>query len=454
MRRILSITWLTAVLGAFPSIGAGALPAAAIGQGSTLNTAPHWVGIYTGCGDDIAYSVAPSPDGSQVFVTGSSSCIFGSFAVTVAYDSTSGAERWAASWDGPDHLGAGAFSVVASPDASRVYVTGNTTLANGTAVVGTVAYDASEGTLLWSTVSATQYGGDAKDIAITPDGKWLFVSATVTNPTGGLDYGVVAYRASDGHRLWSARYDGPVHGQDYVSALAASPDGKRVFVTGFSDGPIHVHHQDDFATVAYDAHFGRTLWAARYDGPIHYEDNAYSVAVSSDGARVYVTGASSGTTSDYATVAYDAVSGMQLGLARDDSGGFDVAFSVAISPDGRSVYVTGRSDVGGLTVAHNAALTHQGWTAAYPALSANAVGVSPDGSGVFITGTGGTGFPDYVTVGYDAHAGGELWAAVWDGPDHGPDNAFALAVSPDGTQVYVTGGTGISNDYATIAYGT
>ncbi|MBI4729360.1 MAG: hypothetical protein HY775_07630 [Acidobacteria bacterium] len=89
------------------------------------------------------------------------------------------------------------------------------------------------------------------------------------------------------------------------------------------------------------------LWEARYNGPPNYYDEAYSLAVSPDGARVYVTGESygSGGNYDYATLAYDSSSGAQLWEARYNGPGnsFDVARSLAVSPDGARVYVTGES---------------------------------------------------------------------------------------------------------------
>src|SRR5947207_13489016 len=79
-------------------------------------------------------------------------------------------------------------------------------------------------------------------------------------------------------------------------ALAVSPDGKKIFVTGRSFGQIGEGR--DFATVAYSAINGQALWVSRYDGLAHGEDEsndeAYSIAVSTEGERVFVTGSSGG----------------------------------------------------------------------------------------------------------------------------------------------------------------
>jgi hypothetical protein len=51
---------------------------------------------------------------------------------------------------------------------------------------------------------------------------------------------------SPGERLWGSRYKGG--GQDEAYALAVSPDGSAVFVTGYRiTGGI------DYATIAYEA---------------------------------------------------------------------------------------------------------------------------------------------------------------------------------------------------------
>jgi hypothetical protein len=62
---------------------------------------------------------------------------------------------------------------------------------------------------------------------------------------------------------------------------------------------------------------GSQLWAARYNGSGN-NSVAYSLAVSPGGGTVFVTGVSQGTTSglDYATVAYNAATGAQLWVKR------------------------------------------------------------------------------------------------------------------------------------------
>jgi glucose dehydrogenase len=58
--------------------------------------------------------------------------------------------------------------------------------------------------------------------------------------------------------------------------------------------------------------------------------------------------------------------------------------------------------------------------------------------------------------------GAQLWAARYDGGGSGNDIAYAVAVSPDSSKVFVTGpsvgansiGNKTDYDYATVAYST
>ena len=92
--------------------------------------------------------------------------------------------------------------------------------------------------------------------------------------------------------------------------VGTSPNGSKVFVTGTSQG---AGTGVDFSTIAYDAMTGAKLWVRRYDGPVSSTDAAHAMAVSPDGSMLVVTGESEGTTAggtDYATIAYTATGGL------------------------------------------------------------------------------------------------------------------------------------------------
>jgi WD40 repeat protein len=174
----------------------------------------------------------------------------------------------------------------------------------------------------------------------------VFVTGESRAPTwSSPDMATVAYEADTGAQAWVRRYAGGGNRYDRGNALAVSIDGSLLFVAGFSErDPSH----DDYVTVAYDTLTGERSWVRRYDGPAGNEDMANAVAVSPDGSTVYVTGSSMGTarTDDYATIAYDGVTGSKRWIRRYDgpARGSDSGNAVAVAPDGSRVYVTGGSD--------------------------------------------------------------------------------------------------------------
>jgi DNA-binding beta-propeller fold protein YncE len=236
-------------------------------------------------------------------------------------------------------------------------------------------------------------------------------AATATQVAGLHSEGTSQRPAGPGALLWVARYNGPHNSEDGVSSMAVSPDGKTVFVTGTSEKALAGAGPGDFATVAYRATTGTQLWAARYNAPGNGSSRASWLAVSPDGSKVFVTGASDG---DDATVGYNATTGIQLWAARYNGPGNldDYATAVAVSPDGSQVFVTGPS-------------------------------------------TGAARHYDFATIAYRAATGGQLWAARYNGPGNRGGGSRAMAVSPDGSRVFVAGsiaGTTTHADYATIAY--
>ena len=147
--------------------------------------------------------------------------------------------------------------------------------------------------------------------------------------------------------MWADRFNGEANSADSADAVAVSPDGSTVFVTGYSTGAT----ADDYATIAYNVATGAKVWERRYNGPHSSDDIGYAIVVSPDGrpdgSAVYVTGESAAvrTGDDYATLGYNATTGATLWLARYNGSGQnnDTASAIAVSPDGSTVFVTGTS---------------------------------------------------------------------------------------------------------------
>jgi hypothetical protein len=66
-----------------------------------------------------------------------------------------------------------------------------------------------------------------------------------------------------GSQLWASRLSGPRNVLDRPSSLAVSPDGKTVFIATTNQAAAS---GDDYATVAYNAATGARLWTQRYNG--------------------------------------------------------------------------------------------------------------------------------------------------------------------------------------------
>jgi hypothetical protein len=307
-------------------------------------------------------------------------------------------------------------------------------------------------------------------IATSPDSSRVFVTGYSDSTATDYDYETIAYSASSGSRVWAKRFDGARSLDDYATSIAVSPDGRKVFVSGYTNGGSRTGY--DYATVAYSASTGASLWSRLYDGPASLDDFAVAVAVSSDSSKVFVTGYGGGAGgNDYATIEYAASNGATLWTQRYDGPTSldDYATAIGVSPDGTSVFVSGYSlgqastgnDFATIAYSSSGALL---WTKRYngPASQddiAEALAVSPDGSSVLITGyswQGTSASNDYATVAYSASRGKRVWVRRYNGPASGYDLATSVGVSPDSSTVFVTGyslGAGNRNyDYATLAY--
>jgi len=374
---------------------------------------------------------------------------------------------WVSEYDGPEYDDIDMASAMAlSPDGDTVYVTGGS---NGDALYYdfvTVAYDAAAGTPRWTTTfDGPGPGYDyARGISVSRDGSKVFVTgSSYGSATTAIDYATVAYDSASGSLLWEARYDRG--GEDYPRSITQSPDGSIIFITGESDASPGANY--DYGTVAYDSGTGQMIWDETYDDPDRGWDVATDVAPSQDGSMVVVTGSVNWPfpTADSVTVAYDSRTGNMLWVRQLDGLGHDEdhANAVTVSPDSSLVFVTGHaigisSDEDYVTVAYDAAAGVTRWLRRYNGPGngvddANALAVSPDGNTVFVTGDSDSINPDIATIGYDAHTGATLWVMRYGRPRGGGDEGNAMTVSFDGAKVFVAGSTEQTQsvDYTTLA---
>jgi len=176
-------------------------------------------------------------------------------------------------------------------------------------------------------------------VAVSPDGQHVYV-------TGSDDDAVAAFsrNPTTGELTFvEAEFDGVggVDGLWGAWGVAVSPDGQHVYVTGASDNAV--------AAFSRNSSTGELAFVeAQFDGVAGVDGlaEAFYVAVSLDGQHVYVTGyfdhsvavfSRDGTTGEltFIEAEFDGVGGVD---------GLLSATSVAVSPDGQHVYVAGCND--------------------------------------------------------------------------------------------------------------
>jgi DNA-binding beta-propeller fold protein YncE len=282
------------------------------------------------------------------------------------------------------------------------------------------------------------YGNDlagAAGVEVSPDGKTVVavtglgtaggsVSSFFRNPPTTLtNFGCL----SDNDGV-SNNCSSTVSALGGAAAIAHSPDGKSVYVASEDDDAIVIFDRDpatgsldpagcvddnDFAT---DPNQGKDVCAKSADGL----DGATGVAVSADGQTVYAT-----SERDHAVAIFDrSLNGglTPLGCWDDNDTGADAGCAhtanglgrpndVAVSPDGKSVYVTSLLDD---AVVHLHRETATGLLTAAECYDDN----------------------DFAT---DPNQGPDTCLLA--GETDGLNGARSVAVSPDNVSVYVAGGT-------------
>ena len=419
-------------------------------------------------------SLVSSPDGQVVYVATMETAGSGFDAkgrwVIEARRADTGAVLWAYRDPGAPNEYAFPSSIAVSPDGSRVFVSGSRrpSFSDQNSHLNTSAFDAATGQVQWTSVYDGPGNGtdNARKVVVSPDGSEVYV-ATITGPGVNLDYAAVAYDSSSGAELWVSRYKGlDKNLVDSPFDVAVSQDGKTLAMTGWSDG--HGEFDVDFATVAVEtrgADAGKVRWAKRYDGKgFRAPDRANAVALSPDGKVVYA-GGMSGEDDDgppfdidyrFTTIAYDAVTGEQLWESRRGFEGATMTevVDLAVAPDGSQLYATGYANGGGnsdmVTVAYAPATGAELWSIreALPEHDGErGRSLIATANAVFVGGAASTHLTeplflnqrrlvDQTTTAYSP-AGTKLWTARLNATDLGQTASVAMVVA--GSRLVVLG---------------
>ena len=189
----------------------------------------------------------------------------------------------------------------------------------------------------------TDFGGGvdlAYGVALQPDGKIVAAGNTRSSAIGDFDFALVRYNR-DGSLDQSFSGDGRVTtdfggGVDLAYGVALQPDGKIVAAGGSRlEFALVRYHRDG----SLDQSFGGDGRVTTDFGDV---DEAHGVALQPNGKIV----AAGGTSLDFALARYNRDGSLDQSFGGDGSvttdfgdvmGGFDEAFGVALRPDGRIV---------------------------------------------------------------------------------------------------------------------
>jgi len=389
-----------------------------------------------------ASSVATSPDGRNVYATGSlddAIAVFERDAVTGALDFLDVLVDGVDGVDGLNH----AAGLALSPDGHHLYVA-----SEGESAVVVFTRDAETGILSFvealkpPAVGLDLLGG-ARDVGVSPDGRNVYVASRYDNAVA-----VFSRDATTGSlTLEGGVRDGVdgVDGLDGAFALAISRDGHHIYVAGVADDAVAVFSRNvttgllSFVEVQRDG-----------VGAVAGLDEVTSVSLSPDGARLFATGYM-----DNAVVVFDrdaqsgaltVVQELREGVGGVD--GLDGANDVAVSPDGLRVYVASTTENGvavfsyrpfGVPLAWTETIRGDGVGGVDGLRAAQALAVDPASDRLYVVGTArftvdsalaSIAIPPLRFVGDEVDG--------QNGVD-GLDAASGVAVSPDGRHVVASG---------------
>jgi hypothetical protein len=355
-----------------------------------------WVARYDGPlhHRDRASAIAVGPGGGRVFVTGSSGQrLDDSDWATVAYDAASGDELWSHRMDlgttGHDYARDLAFHV------GRVFVTGE----NGDDGL-TLAYDAGTGDVLWRARITRKVGADTTDVEAF--GQRVFV-AGIRYTWRGSNVLVRSLAADTGQPIWTRVFRGTPGGTDQVGDAVVSANGLRWYVAVMAEVQPDVFQT---TTVAYRTSDGQRLWTRTIGVETAGVQGVPIIATFGGTVAVATTGQLQPSAGVFVTRLYGPSGNGVWTAVEDAAGQTGTPRGIAFTVGGESVVVTGTgSDIatetsGALTKAYASSNGLLQWTAFEPPARRGdgnyAIGVAPDDT-VYVAGEMAR---DYFTAAY------------------------------------------------------
>ena len=315
--------------------------------------------------------------------------------------------------------------VVASPDGRNVYAAGATTLS--------FAVDPASGAL--SLIGYTEPGASSPQMAISPDGRFVYVARGEPFPAGAIH--VMSRDPATGLLTHIGNFlGGSTAAVGFVEDLEIAPDGRHLYAAGRNPARITVYERDPSSG-------GLTQSQALFRQP-HLESLAFvsDLAIAPDGRHVYAVGGGILLLSrDPATGALT-----NTGPVTSDS---KTDQAVAVSADGGQVF-GGRTSIDAWRRNGDGALTHLGHAALAepgcgPCDEGEMIVPAPDGQSVFTAEDGG--LVEATTAPDAAPAFRRRYAGV---PGLGRPNAMAWRA--DGRYAYVASTSRGGRDGAVAAF--
>lgn len=261
---------------------------------------------------------------------------------------------------------------------------------------------------------------------------------------------------------WVALHDGAASLDDY--ALDSSVDSKgHLVVTGATTNALGV---TEIFTAKFDA-LGTEVWARTYAAPGGGPDYAFAIAVDGhDDVIVLGDSVGVGTDVDLVTIKYTA-NGELAWVQRYDgpANGYDgTSGARSLAVDGSDDVIVGgyttslAGDFDSIVVKYSPAGAVL-WQATYDGPTHGrdyCYGLAVDSAGsVCVTGEtpAASGSADFLALKYDA-SGVLLWQRQYDGPASGSDYVYTIAVGPSDEMVLtgISPGIGTHDDVATVKY--